>query len=453
MAPSSGIVARMVLLLLIAGAAALLAHEIVVARRNPAGYWTTARKAAWSVIALLVIWLRGPLFVQTLMPPERVLVDFFQEWSSVQNWRRGLPIYEHQVQAAARYLGFSFDPREEFAVEFNAHPPPAVLFAIPLVWLSYPHATLAWNLLSLLLGAAALWVINRELKLACSWRPLLALVPLALLFDPLISQTFFAQLNLFLLFLIVGAWSAMRQNREVLAGVCLGTAAAVKLFPGLLFLYFLLQRRWVTLAAGVLTACGWFCMTLLLFGLDAHIDYIAHVLPKVQEWRSALPNMSIQGWWARLFYPGTKGGLVQPLAYWPAFGRVGALVSSLGLVIGAASILWRTRDLRCRELGLASMTVTMLLVSPTCWEHYLLLLLLPFAQAWRFDGNHARFVRAGSLLLTPVWLQFDVINWLVTGHLVLPRPVSPIVSLLALSLKTYILLGFWVYIGLLALKE
>lgn len=450
MAVPSGIVARAILLLVISGVAALLAHEIVVARRNLAGYWTATRKGVWSIVALLVLCLRGPVFVQMLMPPQTVLVDFFQEWSSVQNWRRGLPIYEHHEQAAARYLGFSFDPKDYSAVEWNAHPPPAVLFAIPLAWLSYPHATLAWNLLSLVLGAASLWVINRELEVARSWRPLLALVPLALMFDPLLSQAFYAQLNLLLLFLIVGAWSALRQNREILAGVCLGTAAAVKLFPALLFLYVLLRGRWRVFGAGMAAGCAWLAASLVVFGVDAYRDYVLQVIPHVDEWRSSWGNLSLAGWWSRLFDPGTKGGEVVPLGYWPLLARTGTYASALVLTAVASWATWRARGRRQVELSFALFVLTTLLVSPICWNHYLLLLLLPAALAWTYACSTRGLALVLVVAHAVIWVPPPWLVYLCGGMTI---PSAPLDSLLVFSLKSYMLLICWGLLAWAVLRE
>lgn len=439
-APS--LVARAAFLLLIGGAAGLVARQVVVARRNPSAYWTPARTVAWGLVALLVLYVRGPLFVQTLMPPEQVLVDFFQEWSSVQNWKHGFPIYEDQDRPAARYLGHRINLREHHAVEVNAHPPAAVLMTLPVALLPYSQAVLVWNLLSLVLGAAALWTINSELRLARSWRPLLALVPLALLFSPFLLQTFFAQLNLLLLFLIVGAWAAARRGQDVLGGIFLGTAVVVKLFPGFLCLYFALQGRWRLVAGATITVLAWTGATMAIFGIDAHAEYAFKVLPRVHEWRGAWGNLSVLGWWSRLFDPGTKGGAVVPIVHAPLVARVGTYACSALLVMAASWICWRARNAQ-QELGLGLTIVTMLLVSPTCWDHYLSLLLLPAAQLWS-TLNDGRLLGMSLTILLPVWLPTRAL--FVLGGVGMP-PLKPAHSLLLFSLRTYALLAFWLFLA------
>ena len=49
--------------------------------------------------------------------------------------------------------------------------------------------------------------------------------------------------------LLVGVWTADREQHPLIAGALLAAAIAIKLFPGFLLLYFLLQRKWLALAA------------------------------------------------------------------------------------------------------------------------------------------------------------------------------------------------------------
>ena len=68
-----------------------------------------------------------------------------------------------------------------------------------------------------------------------------------------------------LAFLVVAAWAADRTGRWHLAGVALGAAAAVKLFPAFLLLYFAAAGRWRTVAVAVATAAAVNAVALALF--------------------------------------------------------------------------------------------------------------------------------------------------------------------------------------------
>src|SRR5204862_1406445 len=65
-------------------------------------------------------------------------------------------------------------------MKYNAHPPGAVLVAVPFGWLDYPHAHLAWNLTTYALFLAAIAAVIRELAIPFQWPALLPLVILLL---------------------------------------------------------------------------------------------------------------------------------------------------------------------------------------------------------------------------------------------------------------------------------
>ena len=134
---------------------------------DPLGAWPNERRWIWATLALWLLILRGPAFIDNLRarPPEELVPDFFQEYASVRNWLEGLPIYTSQHQSATRYLGVQPDERRSHVV-VNAHPPASVLLALPLASLDFATAFLAWNLVSLAALAASLWIVQRQLKIS-----------------------------------------------------------------------------------------------------------------------------------------------------------------------------------------------------------------------------------------------------------------------------------------------
>ena len=82
----------------------------------------------------------------------------------------------------------------------------------------------------------------------------------------------------------------------------------------------------------------------------------------------------------------------------------------------------------------------MLLVSPICWEHYLLLLLAPLAIVW-MNLPASRFARTlFSTIVVAFWLGYPV-TWTAFG--LNGRTATPIDSLGILSYQFYALLGFF----------
>src|SRR5262249_20004743 len=153
-----------------------------------------------------------------------------------------------------------------FLIAVNAHPPSSVLLALPLAALDYPDAFLVWSLLSLAALGVSAWLVARQLSLPILPETVAALIALLLVCTPFRAQMGEGQMNLILLLLIVGAWAADRSGRQTPAGVLLGVAVAIKLFPAFLALYFLVQRRWRVLAAAALSFAAIIGVTAAVFG-------------------------------------------------------------------------------------------------------------------------------------------------------------------------------------------
>jgi Glycosyltransferase family 87 len=334
-------------------------------------------KWLWAAAALLVGILQFTPLVEALRHSPGIVSDFYQDWASGRNWWNGLPVYtDHQV-TIPRYIG----PVDPFClrVEFNAHPPSSIVVMIPWAILDYRAALLGWNLLSLGMLLASLETIRRSLEVPLTVELIAPAVIFLLLSRPLLMQLFHGQWNLVLLLLVTGVWAAERSGRPAWAGVLLGVATAIKLFPGFLFLYLLVRRQWSAVIEGALAFAMLTGLTAALLGPEVYRVYFEELLPKLAPVRSSWYNASLVGFWTRLFDPATAEVHVLPL--W----RNGMVLRGAVLLSGLFVIMTVTRAIRSADTRDAldhafGLTVTgMLLVSPITWDHSLLLLLLPIS--------------------------------------------------------------------------
>jgi len=247
--------------------------------------WRWHHIAIWLFLFALVVWWRGPSYRRALRPdyfpdaPSLLLLpDFFQEWASARNWLEGLPVYTPQEATAARYLGLHRMAGDRGFIEYNAHPPAAVLPGLPVAKLPFASAFVVWNALSLVMLAVSGWLMVHQLKFPWSPWDLVPACTLLLLCRPFEHQMIHGQLNPLLLLLLTGAWAADRTGRPRCAGALVGIAAAIKLFPGFVFVYFLARRQWRSVAAGVLTLAALGGLTAIMFGLESYRSYLHEVL-------------------------------------------------------------------------------------------------------------------------------------------------------------------------------
>jgi len=288
-----------------------------------------------------------------------------------------LSVYTDHRVTIPRYIG-EVDPFC-LRVEFNAHPPSSILVMIPWAMLDYREALLAWNVLSLGMLLASLEIIRRSLEVPLTLELIAPAVICLLLSSPLLMQLFHGQWNLILLLLVTGAWAAERSGRPAWAGVLLGAATAIKLFPGFLFLYFLARRQWTAVMAGALAFGMLTGLTAALLGPEVYRVYFQELLPKLAPVRSSWYNASLVGFWTRLFDPATAEVHVLPLWRSGMALRVAVLLSGLAVIITVARVVRSAKTRTALDTTFGFAVTGMLLVSPMTWDHSLLLLLLPIS--------------------------------------------------------------------------
>ena len=422
--------------------------------------WHWRHILLWLVLAGLVGWWRGPAFRRAFEPeffpsgPLLFLPDFFQEWASARNRFNGLPIYTPQEITIERYLGLARNPADRFFIEFNAHPPTAVLLGMPFAGLSFAGAFALWNVLSLVFLVASAALIVRQFNLPFSPWDMLPAITLLLLCYPFWHQMVHGQLNLLLLLLLTGVWAADRRGHPRWAGALLGLATAIKLFPGFLFVYFVLRREWSAVRTGLLALAAITVLTALLLGPTSYRTYFLEVMPQTSQWRSEWPNLSLSSLWFKLFESSRRLPPIeiQPLAHAPALALVGVAATMIAVTAILAAVTPRLRSRRDWDLLFALTMIGMLLVSPITWDHYLLMLALPVAVVWQRWPRGGMGREAMVLLLAMLCIEARLVmehglilldaahppnaygNWIAT----------PLETLTALSLPCYALVGLFV---------
>jgi len=165
--------------------------------------------------------------------------------------------------------------------------PFSTLALYPLAKLTPLTAKHVWILLNLAFLIPIGWILRSMTGLSYQ-RIALAL----LLSVPLYRNLQFGQFYVFLLLLIVAAcWSYLRGFR-VLAGTLLAIAAVCKIFPALLFVFFLQRRDWRALASGAVTMLGATAVSIAVFGWNVHRTWVFEILPWVTHGEGLPPYVA-----------------------------------------------------------------------------------------------------------------------------------------------------------------
>lgn len=405
------------------------------------------RTALWVVAAVLAALLYGPAYLMVVRPPAGFAGDFVQDWLSARDHAAGLPVYGDLRAALLRHTGLVPDPRDEF-LAVNAHPPASVLLALPFAPLDPSDAHLAWNLVNLPLVALAAWLVVRELGYRPGWRGAVIAVALGLPCAPLFDQVMFGQFNALLVVLLAAAWAADSRDRPWLAGACVGVAAAVKLFPAFVALYFVAAGRWRAAAAAVAAFLGMNAVAAGVLGADAFRAYVQDVIPAVGGMNAGVwKNVSLGSFWTRALAP-LPQSRIAPAPDFPGAALALTLVSQLAVVGAAAWAAWAGRGTAAgRDRAFAAACAGMLLLAPTSWPHYFLLLAVPVGLlVARLPAGPGRWAMWACLAV--MWLPDTQAAKLVLGPeralaMIKNRhdPLTPAENLLVASLQTYALAG------------
>lgn len=308
--------------------------------------------------------------------PERLYLDLSVYRIGAEVWLAGGDLYGIlPATIIGNHLPFTY-------------PPIAAVLFTPLALPPYPVAGVLITSLTIAALALVLVVVLRALHV----RPVYAaaVLPVALLLEPVRVTLDFGQVNVLLMALVVA--DCLVRTPRWPRGVLVGLAAAIKLTPVAFVLFFLLRgdRR------AALTAIGSFLgVTAVGFALNpaGSVKYWTHTLfdPDRIGKVTQESNQSVNGVLERI---GIERGLL-----WLVL--VAAVV-----VVGALAVRRVRNDVEA--LGLNAFIV--LLASPISWSHHwvwAVLLLLPAGvTAWRTRTRPAIAVAvAGTalFLVSPHW--------------------------------------------------
>jgi hypothetical protein len=264
-------------------------------------------------------------------------------------------------------------------------------------------------------------------------------LPLAVLFlldGPLVNSLREGNSTHFVLLALVGGLILKRRDRGFLAGLLFGFSAVIKL-PLLLFgAYFVLRRSWSVAFGFAAMIGGSALLSLLVHGLAVNVGwYRDSVAPFLGGVLPAFNVQSIDGFLLRLV-TGTTHLLDWTPHQPPLLHRLVRIAIVLALL--AAGIWFAARAPRSERRDLVEFCLVLVLalvISPICWTHYYLLMLLP----------------AGLVLGGRSLPRNDRIFWVGYGLSALPVVILPLQPDLAGELLARTAISLWLFGGLIIL--
>ncbi|MCA9239144.1 MAG: DUF2029 domain-containing protein [Planctomycetales bacterium] len=283
--------------------------------------------------------------------------------------------YTTSLAPYCRELGFEYDPR----ITAGTNPPPLMGLVSLVAWLPPSAAYAAWTVLqtACLIGLIVL-LCRHTAQQGGAWNWLA--VGVVLNSTAVWSHFHYSQVQLLVALLIAAAFFAKQEGKGPPAVALVALAAGLKLYPAALLPWFVMSGAggWPAAARRCLTAGGVGALMLLAGGLDAWHSFATHALGTIGNSVSfSTSNYSLPSGSAML--AGAVYGRPLPAEVLANAVASGQLLGAL-LIAAAYGAIWALRLPDRRAIGL--LTAAMILASPVCWSHYLVLMILPVWLAW-----------------------------------------------------------------------
>jgi hypothetical protein len=254
----------------------------------------------------------------------------------------------------------------------------------PLARLDAPWAHLGWQTLQIICLGVSMAVLARSvLRFSASVTVIIACT--AILSRTSDQVLFFGQFAPILLALMVGSWALERERRDAGAGMLLALAILLKLYPGILLGYYLVNRRWRVAA----WTAGFLAIGVLGTGLANWQGLFVYGLPHSEA-------ILARGFWRDRVSTFNLVSLLAARIATPSWWSVFASTAALNLLLIMAAAL---ETIAAREQGLDGIYFGLwlalgLLLAPIAWHHEIVLLF----PLYLFGGlSVSRVLSKGSL--------------------------------------------------------
>jgi hypothetical protein len=267
-----------------------------------------------------------------------------------------------------------------------------------------PFAPVFW-----IAGAVNIAAIGLTLVITATQWNRLMLRPLPMLFClialcvsyPLFKTVLLGQIQPLVVLLVVVSIASGQSGRPRLAGAMLAIAAAIKIVPALIALYWLFNGRracaaWFAIIGGALAA-----LSLALAGWDAHLGFLRALGDLSVGYAVGLDNQSLVAWLAEASRPAGKVHTI-PVYAVPMWMR--AVVGLFATSCILALIRSAPQDKAAEALALLSIFLVATIAAPIAWLHYFFALAVPLLILARDGVLRLCAIAIAALLSLPTVL-------------------------------------------------
>ena len=264
------------------------------------------------------------------------------------------------------------------------NPPFSAVLMAPLAMMPWRYAYLLWQIITLILAVATVFLILRLLPSGPQWETLVLIIAGACFFFPLRNTLVFGQANATILF----AWALgvylLHRQRPMASGLCFALGTALKVAPFVAVPLLALRRQWRWLGAYVAGVAAFTAASIWVLGWQTNKTWLMAIFPHISSGLGNCSNRSLAGLIDALCGPRYFSSLVTSVE-WPVAPGLSLFEKACGLAIGLGFLFWcwrKSRDAKGLVDELILLPLVYLLAAPFSWPHHFVLALLPLTYFW-----------------------------------------------------------------------
>jgi hypothetical protein len=299
--------------------------------------------------------------------------DYSINWTAAMALRANVPLYNKAALHAIAAENIDVNIRGIFTGPYNSFIglPTTAMLHLPFTFLSFENSVQVYRVFCLAAMLLSLFLVGLCVQKHLRVRAWLVGLLCLLCWEAPVFSLQLGQVDVWVILALAVSLFSIHRERWVLAGAGIGIATLLKLSPGLLLLYCVLQRRWIVgMSAAIVFLVG-IVMSAVPDGGANLIQYWHGVLPGLGDSTRQIQNQALGAFFARLFEPDNNlMSFANATGVWKYAG-IGVSLSLLGM------LYFRNRSVNLNASDVSLVIFLALLAGPLSWDHYLSWAMLP----------------------------------------------------------------------------
>jgi len=264
------------------------------------------------------------------------------------------------------------------------NPPFSAVLMAPLAMMPWQWAYLTWEIITIVLTLAAIFLTLRLLPSARDGETFALMFAAVCFFFPFRNTLVCGQLNVSILFLWTLGVYLLNRQKPMASGVCFALGTVLKISPLVAVPLLALRRQWRWLAAYVMGVVAFTGISIWRLGWQTHLTWLTAVYPSISSGVGNIVNRSFAGLVDALCGPKYFASLSTAIQ-WPVPHGLALFEKACSLAVGLGFIFWCWRirkDAKGLTQELILLPMVYLLAAPFSWPHHFLLAVLPLTYLW-----------------------------------------------------------------------